>query len=108
MSSTGLIKTNIPGRVSFKVSSATDSRVILDEAGAERLLAHGDMLFLEPGTSKPIRYHSPFVSEKEVAQVVEHWKAQGEPNYESGLTKSDTSSFHRSGLPQSLKKRYHV
>ena len=78
---TGLIKTNIPGRISFKVSSGTDSRVILDEVGAERLLSHGDMLFLEPGTSKPLRYHGPYVSEKEVSRVVNHWKEQGPVEY---------------------------
>ena len=78
---TGLIKTNIPGRISFKVASGTDSRVILDEVGAERLLSHGDMLFLEPGTSKALRYHGPFVNELEVAKVVEHWRAQGGVEY---------------------------
>ena len=83
---TGLIKTNIPGRISFKVASGTDSRVILDETGAENLLSHGDMLFLQPGTSKPTRFHGPFVSEKEVERVVEHWSLQGEPLYEKSLS----------------------
>lgn len=82
---TGLIKTNIPGRISFKVSSGTDSRIILDEVGAERLLSHGDMLFLEPGTAKPLRYHGPFVSEKEVSQVVKYWRSQGQVMYEEAL-----------------------
>ena len=84
---TGLIKTNIPGRISFKVASGTDSRVILDEAGAEKLLSHGDMLFLEPGTPKPIRYHGPFVREKDVTEIVTYWKEQGKPFYESSFTK---------------------
>ena len=78
---TGLIKTNIPGRISFKVSSGTDSRVILDETGAERLLSHGDMLFLQPGTSKPLRFHGPFIDEEDVKRVVTHWKERGEPKY---------------------------
>lgn len=78
---TGLIKTNIPGRISFKVSSSTDSRVILDEGGAERLLSQGDMLFLQPGTSKPLRFHGPYISEKEVSRVVDFWKNEGEPEY---------------------------
>ncbi len=74
---TGLIKTNIPGRISFKVSSRIDSRIILDEGGAERLLAQGDMLYLGPGQSRPVRHHGPFVKEEEVLAVVDFWKAQG-------------------------------
>ena len=84
---TGLIKTNIPGRISFKVASGTDSRVILDEVGAERLLSHGDMLFLEPGIPKPFRYHGPFVREKDVIEVGNYWRSQSEPFYEEILVK---------------------
>ena len=84
---TGLIKTNIPGRISFKVASGTDSRVILDENGAERLLSHGDMLFLEPGNPKPFRYHGPFVREKDIKELCNYWKSQGEPLYNETLTK---------------------
>ena len=84
---TGLIKTNIPGRISFKVASGTDSRVILDEVGAEKLLSHGDMLFLEPGTPKPFRYHGPFVREKDVMEAGNFWRSQGEPFYEEALVK---------------------
>ena len=73
---TGLIKTNIPGRISFKVSSRIDSRIILDEGGAERLLSQGDMLYLGPGQARPERYHGPFVKEKEVLSVVQFWKKQ--------------------------------
>lgn len=79
---TGLIKTNIPGRISFKVASKMDSRIILDEGGAERLLARGDMLFLAPGVPKPERHHGPFLSEEEISQVVNAWKEQGEPEYD--------------------------
>lgn len=77
---TGLIKTNIPGRISFKVSSRIDSRIILDEGGAERLLSQGDMLYLGPGQARPDRYHGPFVSEKEVSSVVQFWKRQARGN----------------------------
>ncbi|MGZ3722255.1 MAG: DNA translocase FtsK [Bdellovibrionales bacterium] len=79
---TGLIKTNIPGRISFKVASKMDSRIILDEGGAERLLARGDMLFLAPGVSKPERHHGPYLSENEISAVVDAWKAQAEPEYD--------------------------
>lgn len=79
---TGLIKTNIPGRASFKVASKMDSRIILDESGAERLLARGDMLFLAPGVSKPERHHGPYLSEDEIGAIVNKWKEQGEPIYD--------------------------
>ncbi len=83
---TGIIKANFPARISFQVSSRTDSRTILDTSGAERLLGAGDMLFLPPGTSKLKRIHGAYVSEKEVKQVVEFLKAQGEPDYQLELT----------------------
>ncbi len=73
---TGLIKTNISGRISFKVSSRIDSRIILGEGGAERLLSKGDMLYLGSGQARPERYHAPFVKEKEVENVVKFWEAQ--------------------------------
>ncbi|MEK7356995.1 MAG: FtsK/SpoIIIE domain-containing protein, partial [Bdellovibrionota bacterium] len=80
---TGLIKTNIPGRISFKVASKLDSRIILDESGAERLLPNGDSLFLAPGVSKPQRHHAPWVTEAEIAKVIEFWSDQGEPAYDT-------------------------
>ena len=80
---TGIIKTNIPGRISFKVASKMDSRIILDESGAERLLARGDMLFLEPGSAKPERHHAAWLSEGEIGKVAHFWAAQGEPEYDS-------------------------
>lgn len=85
---TGLIKTNIPGRISFKVASKMDSRIILDEGGAERLLARGDMLFLAPGVAKPERHHGPYLSEEEIGRVMENWKSQGEPEYDAVAMKA--------------------
>jgi S-DNA-T family DNA segregation ATPase FtsK/SpoIIIE len=79
---TGLIKTNIPGRVSFKVAGKMDSRIILDESGAERLLSRGDMLFLAPGISKPQRHHGPWVTDEEIKQACEFWTQQAEPEYD--------------------------
>lgn len=79
---TGLIKTNIPGRISFKVASKMDSRIILDEAGAERLLAQGDMLYMAPGVPKPARHHGPWLSEPEIDSVMDCWAEQGEPEYD--------------------------
>lgn len=79
---TGLIKTNIPGRISFKVASKMDSRIILDEGGAERLLARGDMLFLSPGMGKPGRNHGPWLSDNEINRVAKFWSDQGEPEYD--------------------------
>ena len=78
---TGLIKANIPARLSFQVSSRIDSRTILDQGGAEQLLGHGDMLFLPPGTSVPVRVHGAFVSDEEVHAVAADWKARGQPDY---------------------------
>ncbi|RMH37736.1 MAG: DNA translocase FtsK [Gammaproteobacteria bacterium] len=78
---TGLIKANIPCRIAFQVSSQTDSRTILDKKGAEQLLGQGDMLFLPPGTSLPVRVHGAFVADDEVHKVVADWRRRGEPNY---------------------------
>jgi S-DNA-T family DNA segregation ATPase FtsK/SpoIIIE len=78
---TGLIKANIPTRISFRLATKVDSRTILDTNGAEALLGRGDMLFLPPGTSRLMRLHAPYVSEKETAAVVAFWKDQGEAEY---------------------------
>src|SRR5207247_3321559 len=78
---TGLIKANIPTRLSFQVSSKIDSRTILDQMGAEALLGQGDMLYLTPGGGLPVRVHGAFVSDEEVHRVVENLKSQDEPNY---------------------------
>ena len=82
---TGLIKANIPTRLSFQVSSKIDSRTILDQMGAEALLGQGDMLYLAPGTGLPVRVHGAFVSDDEVHRVVQYLRSQGEPNYVEGI-----------------------
>jgi S-DNA-T family DNA segregation ATPase FtsK/SpoIIIE len=85
---TGLIKANVPTRISFRLATKVDSRTILDSNGAEALLGRGDMLFLPPGTSRLQRLHAPFVTEKEIAAVVEFWKTQGEAEYVQGFLES--------------------
>lgn len=78
---TGLIKANVPTRIAFQVSAKVDSRTILDQMGAENLLGHGDMLYLPPGTSLPVRVHGAFVDDNEVHAVVRHLKKSGAPRY---------------------------
>ncbi|MFM2346071.1 MAG: cell division FtsK transrane protein [Pseudomonadota bacterium] len=87
---TGLIKANIPTRLSFQVSSKIDSRTILDQMGAEALLGMGDMLYMASGTGQPVRVHGAFVSDDEVHRVVEFLKSQGEPNYIEGILEGGT------------------
>ena len=87
---TGLIKANIPTRLSFQVSSKIDSRTILDQMGAEALLGMGDMLYLPSGSGMPIRVHGAFVSDDEVHRVVAYLKTQGEPNYIDGILEGGT------------------
>ena len=82
---TGLIKANFPSRISFKVASRIDARTVLDNSGAEKLLGQGDMLFLSPGAGRPKRLHSPFVSDKEVHDVVDYLRAQGRPDYDAQI-----------------------
>ena len=82
---TGLIKANIPTRISFRLATKVDSRTILDANGAEALLGRGDMLFLPPGTSRLHRVHAPLVTEKEIAAVTDFWKKQGEAEYAQGF-----------------------
>ena len=86
---TGLIKANIPTRISFQVSSKIDSRTILDQMGAEALLGQGDMLYMPPGTGYPVRIHGAFVSDQEVHKVVNYLKSQGEPNYIEGILSNE-------------------
>ena len=82
---TGLIKANIPTRISFRLATKVDSRTIIDSNGAESLLGKGDMLYLAPGTSRVHRLHAPFVTEKEISAVTAFWKAQGEAEYVHGF-----------------------
>ena len=96
---TGLIKANIPTRLSFQVSSKIDSRTILDQMGAEALLGQGDMLFLQPGGGVPVRVHGAFVSDDEVHRVVEYLKSQGAPNYIEGILEGGTLDGDGDGGP---------
>ncbi len=82
---TGLIKANIPTRISFQVSSKVDSRTILDQMGAEALLGQGDMLYLAPGSGVPVRVHGAFVADSEVHAVVDYLKKTGQPEYVDGI-----------------------
>jgi S-DNA-T family DNA segregation ATPase FtsK/SpoIIIE len=82
---TGVIKANLPTRISFQVTSKIDSRTILGEQGAEQLLGKGDMLYM-PGGKQIIRVHGPFVSDEEVRSVAEHWRRQGSPDYVQAVT----------------------
>ena len=84
---TGLIKANLPSRISFRVASKVDSRTILDSNGAEALLGRGDMLFMPPASSRLVRLHGPLVTEKEINKVVEWWKSQSIPQYNEEFLK---------------------
>ena len=98
---TGLIKANIPTRMSFMVQSKVDSRTILGEGGAEQLLGNGDMLFLPPGGGIPTRVHGAFVSDEEVHRVVADWKQRGKPVYIESITHTvddlDMGAMNNSG-----------
>jgi S-DNA-T family DNA segregation ATPase FtsK/SpoIIIE len=90
---TGLIKANFPSRISFRVSSKVDSRTIIDTNGAEHLLGRGDMLFLPPGTSRLIRVHGAYIDETEIGRIVNHAKAQGNPEYNETITQSEEEAL---------------
>ncbi|MCP5070510.1 MAG: DNA translocase FtsK, partial [bacterium] len=96
---TGIIKANFPSRISFQVSSRTDSRTILDQGGADTLLGNGDMLFLPPGTSKLQRLHGSYVSEKEVTKLVAHLRAQGAPKFDDDLVRIEEAALAGEGMP---------
>jgi len=95
---TGVIKANLPTRISFHVTSKIDSRTILGEQGAEQLLGKGDMLYM-PGGKGIVRVHGPFVSDDEVHAVAEHWRGQGSPDYISSVTEEPEESFALDGAP---------
>jgi S-DNA-T family DNA segregation ATPase FtsK/SpoIIIE len=86
---TGLIKANLPSRVSFRVSSKIDSRTILDSNGAEQLLGKGDMLFLPPASSRHVRLHGPYISEQESARLASFLRKQGRPTFDETITAED-------------------
>lgn len=97
---TGLIKSNIPTRMSFQVSSKIDSRTILDQQGAEQLLGHGDMLYLAPGSGAPLRIHGAFVDDKEVHRIADDWRARGEPNYIEDILKMASEGNGEGGFDE--------
>ncbi len=113
---TGLIKTNIPGRVALKVASKMDSRIIIDDSGAERLLPNGDMLFQAPGIGKPTRHHGPYMKDSEISNIVKHWSNQAEPDYDplamkalegfTGSDGSDSSGADGDGSEEEFDERY--
>jgi S-DNA-T family DNA segregation ATPase FtsK/SpoIIIE len=94
---TGTIKVNIPSRIAFAVSSQTDSRVILDQGGAESLLGQGDMLFRGAGTSKLARVQGAFITEDEIASITNHWAKQGEPEFEEELLETPEAAEGEGG-----------
>ncbi|ERK18491.1 Cell division protein FtsK [Pantoea sp. AS-PWVM4] len=95
---TGLIKANIPTRIAFTVSSKIDSRTILDQGGAESLLGMGDMLYMPPNSSMPMRVHGAFVRDQEVHAVVQDWKARGRPQYIDSITAGEENEGGAAGL----------
>ena len=95
---TGVIKANLPTRISFSVTSKIDSRTILGEQGAEQLLGKGDMLYM-PGGKQLTRVHGPFVSDEEVERVADHWREQGTPDYVESVTEEPDPEFDQFGLP---------
>src|SRR5215472_484551 len=94
---TGLLKANLPARISFQVSSRVDSRTILDAIGAERLLGAGDMLFMPPGSAKFSRVHGPFVSETELRKLCDFWRAQGIPDYQMEILETSATEAEDRG-----------
>jgi S-DNA-T family DNA segregation ATPase FtsK/SpoIIIE len=94
---TGLIKANVPTRITFRLATKTDSRTIIDANGAESLLGRGDMLYLPPGTSRVQRVHAPFVTEKEITAVTDFWKQQGEAEYVNGFLDGPKDEKGRDG-----------
>jgi S-DNA-T family DNA segregation ATPase FtsK/SpoIIIE len=103
---TGVIKANFPTRISFRVSSKVDSRTVLDSMGAEALLGSGDMLFLPPGTSKVQRIHGAYVSEAEIAAIVDFLKGQKEPVYDETIVAAGEATENGEGLDDIKDERY--
>jgi S-DNA-T family DNA segregation ATPase FtsK/SpoIIIE len=103
---TGIIKANFPARISFQVSSRTDSRTILDQNGAEHLLGSGDMLFLPPGTSKMQRLHGAFVGEEEVERLTKFLNEQGAPSFDEDLVSLPAESDGREAADEDVDEMY--
>ena len=103
---TGVIKTNIPSRIAFAVSSSIDSRTILDKSGAETLLGKGDMLYLSAESSKPVRIQGAFLSDEEVEKVVDYVKSQSEAQYDPNMTPSEVSSQNGSPSGEDVDPLY--
>ena len=104
---TGLIKANFPSRMALRVATRTDSRTILDANGAERLLGKGDMLFVPPGSSVPVRIHGAYVSDEEISQLVAHWKGQGSAVFhEDWFVEEESASAGEEGEEEEHDERY--
>ncbi len=103
---TGIIKANFPTRLTFQVSSKTDSRTIIDANGAENLLGSGDMLFLPPGTGKLQRIHGAYLSEGELSQIIEFLKRQEKPEYDQQVTETQPAEAQNGGSPDDYDERY--
>lgn len=97
---TGLIKANLPSRISYKVGQKIDSKVILDSFGAESLLGRGDMLFTPPGSSGLVRLHAPWSTEEEIEEIVEYLKSQRTAEYDESFLseEEDSSNFSKSSM----------
>lgn len=103
---TGIIKANFPTRISFQVSSKTDSRTIIDSNGAEALLGMGDMLYLPPGTAKLQRIHGAFISDEELTQLIEFWKTQKEPDYDESILQPPPEKNEENGGEEDYDEKY--
>lgn len=103
---TGLIKANVPTRIAFQVSSGTDSRVIIDGVGAEKLLGHGDMLYVPPGASHPQRFHGAFVGDAETDRITHYLRSTADPQYIDGITgKQDPESLGAFGAAEAASSK---
>lgn len=103
---TGIIKANFPTRISFQVSSKVDSRTILDQLGAEQLLGSGDMLFMPPGTSRLIRIHGAFVSDREIERIVGFLKKQGDPSYDESILQEEAEPGENGKADDDYDEKY--
>ncbi len=103
---TGVIKANLPSRISFRVAQRVDSRTILDAMGAQQLLGRGDMLFIPPGSSKMVRVHAPYVSEEEIEAIVKHLKSQARPAYNQTIVEDTTEKTEQAALDGEADEMY--